>query len=508
MLEFAAPTWPGCPPRRWQAEAFAAVARHYAAADPEPAVISAIMGSGKSLLIHELCATVRLRPGEAIVVSTPTEMLVEDLHHDVSRRCRMSRSVGTWYGRRKCLGDVIVACLPSVPALSAKLRAAGRRVALWIGDEVHRAECRTILDDFQNLAPVHSLGLTATPFRADLCEAITLFDSLIYRYGVAEAQREGVVCPWRIVHAPQGGDLDTICLDMVAGAQGPGLANAGSIEDAEAFAAFLSARGIAARAVHSQQHPRVRRKVLAELLAGDIKVAVHVNLLAEGANFPWLRWLLLRRPVDSRVRFVQEIGRLLRSCPGKAEAVFYDPHDLFATFRLGYAEALGEPPEKPEWEGTIDPETAAARVREAEGPVAMAWIESVIRTLAVACDAAEIMGPRRTISRAEKLKPSSELQQAALRSAVAGAGDLIPSGWRACLAAVAGRPDGIRFGFAADLLATLEGVTRNRRWPPVDGQGRISAGAETHQSEPPPYPSVEGRGGQLHIDVDALCTRA
>jgi len=510
VLEFAAPTWPGCRPRRWQEEAFAAVAGHFAQPDPEPAVISAIMGAGKSLLVRELCGTVKLAAGEVVVVSTSTEMLVEDLYGAIRERCGFERSIGVWYGRRKRLADVVVCCIPSVPALSARLKTLGRKVALWIADEVHRSECKTILDDFENLAPAHSLGLTATPFRAGLFEAITLFDTMIYRYGVAQAQADNVVCPWRIVHAAVGGRIDDTCIQMIADAHGPGLANAADIEDAEAFAALLTSRGFPAKAVHSRQHPRQRRAILRQLQAGELRCAVHVNLLAEGANYPWLRWLLLRRPVESRVRFVQEIGRLLRSHQGKVEAVFYDPHDLFGSFQLGYAEALGEPPERPEWEGPVDPAKAAERVKDSDPAVALAWIESVIRTLVVACDAAGLMADRKTIGKAERVKPSTDLQRVALRGAIGRVGGLIPAGWRVCLQAVADRPDGVRFGFAADLLVALEGIERRRRWPPIDGQGRISALSESQSehSEPPRFPSVEGRGGQLHIDVSALCVRA
>jgi hypothetical protein len=381
-------------------------------------------------------------------------------------------------------------------------------VALWIADECHKTECSTILDDFKNLSPAHSLGLTATPFRSDLCEAISLFGRLIYRYGVAEAQADEVVCPWRIVHAQAVDGLDRTCLDLVRDAKGPGLANATDIEDAEGFAAYLNGQGVPTKAIHSRLMPRDRRRVLRELRDGALRCAVHVNLLAEGANYPWLRWLLLRRQVESRVRFVQEIGRLLRSHPGKGEATFYDPHDLFGNFQLGYAEALGEPPEKPEWEGPIDPMVAAERLREANIPVALAWIESVIRCLVVACDAAGLMGGRKTIAKAERLKPATELQCAALRSGIERARGAIPAGWRTCLRAVADRPDGLRFGFAADLIAALSGIVKGNRWPPIDGAGRISAApaAEPVESAPPErmFPALVGVGGQLHVDWSRL----
>jgi hypothetical protein len=67
---------------------------------------------------------------------------------------------------------------------------------------------------------------------------------------------------------------------------------------------------------------------------------VHCQLLTEGVDLPWLRWLALRRPVSSPVRLVQEVGRVLRAARGKAEAVLYDPHDCLGAVGLVHAAAL------------------------------------------------------------------------------------------------------------------------------------------------------------------------
>jgi hypothetical protein len=64
-------------------------------------------------------------------------------------------------------------------------------------------------------------------------------------------------------------------------------------------------------------------------------------MLVEGVDFPWLRWICLRRQVKSRVRFIQELGRVLRASPGKDKARVLDPNDLFGEFQLTYADALG-----------------------------------------------------------------------------------------------------------------------------------------------------------------------
>ena len=50
----------------------------------------------------------------------------------------------------------------------------------------------------------------------------------------------------------------------------------------------------------------------------------------------------MRRPVSARVRFCQEVGRVLRADDGKEEAIIMDPFDLFGQHGLIYPEALGE----------------------------------------------------------------------------------------------------------------------------------------------------------------------
>ena len=427
------------------------------------------MGAGKSLLIEEICATARLAREEIVVVSTSTQHLVEDLAAALRARCRSARSVGFWYGRKKRLGDVVVSCYDSTAALAAKLKAAGKTVALWVADECHRTECTTVLRAHKMLGPAHALGLTATPFRADArWESISLFDRILYRYTAAQAQKDGVVVPWRIVHSGTGGELDEVCLEMVREATGPGLANAVDIADAEGFAKRLTAVGVPAKPVHSRQKRHTQKRVIADLRDGKLRCIVHVNMLSEGANFPWLRWLCLRREVESRVRFVQEVGRLLRSHPGKTEAVFYDPHDLFGSFSLSYAEALGEPPEKPEYEGVLpQPAQIAARVRDADDAVALAWIESVVRSHVVAAETEGLPLKRRILRKAERLVPATPLQRAALATTIQSMNGTVPEGWKECLAALTGRVDALRFGFAADLLAVLDAAKMTRTWPVV-----------------------------------------
>jgi hypothetical protein len=501
MLKFNPPTWPIKPPRRWQPEAMGAVAQHFAAST-EPGVVVAIMGAGKSMLIQELCATVRLADNQVVVISTSTQRLVEDIHAAVKERL-VDGAAGIWYGKRKRMAQYVVACVDSLQGLADKLKEQGKTVALWIADECHQTESPTVLAAHQCLQPLHALGLTATAFRSDKYESITLFKKMLYKYGVREALADGnVVVPWRIVnYEGENSDLDAACLEMIRGASGPGLANASSIEDANAFAKYLSNNGLPAKSIHSKQTSRVQSGILNDLKTGVLRVVVHVNLLTEGSNYPWLRWLLLRREVDARVRFAQEVGRVLRTDDGKTEAVIYDPHDLFGTFHLTYAEALGEPPIRPEWESEdLTPADRAERIASSEPPVAMAFVESAVRTLVVACECARMMGSRKMIKKADRLKPATPLQIVATGNAIAGVVGIAPDGWMQCLSAIAHRPAILRFGFISDLLNALDGIKRAKAWPSLDAGGRISGSPCAEE----PYPMVMDETGQGRVDFSKL----
>jgi hypothetical protein len=83
-------------------------------------------------------------------------------------------------------------------------------------------------------------------------------------------------------------------------------------------------------------------------------------MLAEGVDLPWLRWIALRRPVSSKVRVVQEFGRVLRAFPGKSEALVYDPHGVIT--QLDREAALGRALE----EGIVDEEPRKKRRRKGD----------------------------------------------------------------------------------------------------------------------------------------------
>lgn len=338
--------------RTWQAAALpAALCAVYAR---QYGVIAATTGAGKSILQAELLRLYLLdHPDHRVVITAPSIRLVDQLAETFSQWLPPGM-VGRWYTHAKEGGrQVIVACNPSAASLAQHLDSHGIRADLWIADECHKTECATfgvgVHFDVERAGfpAVARLGFTATPFRNSKQHTIQLFDRVVYRYPPAEAMRDGAICDFEIIPWDESRERATTneaCVIMIRelGEQrGPGVVNASTIADAEDYCAVLEAAGFKARALHSRMATEDKENTVNALRSGGIDIIVHVAMLVEGVDFPWLRWICLRRMVKSRVRFIQELGRVLRSSPGKDKARVLDPNDLFGEFQLTYADALG-----------------------------------------------------------------------------------------------------------------------------------------------------------------------
>lgn len=395
-----APTWCGHTPRAWQAEALPVALD--ALDKGKRGIIRASTGSGKSILLAEIVAQVAptLESHERIVVTAPTQKLVWQLGETLHAR---GLKVGRYFQFHKELAaPVIVACHASLfdstvlcpqcfetgdapeldgealmhartsfeeaaiggdtsrcaepfghtraaaklAGLTEALRGEGLEVAMWMVDECHKSEAPQVQGFAQWTDPRRVLGFTATPWRASEKERLELFDELLFDYGPSQAIQDGVVIrPHILPYTGDGGELDEVCTGMIAEllerAPGPGIVSANSCQDADAYAEVLRGAGIRARSIHSRHTVGDRQADLDALERGELDCLVHVNLLAEGVDLPWLTWLCMRRASASRVRFCQEVGRVVRAYPGKGAAYVLDPHDLFGSLSLDYDAVLG-----------------------------------------------------------------------------------------------------------------------------------------------------------------------
>ncbi len=338
------------PPRAWQARALPLLLSCIRA--KEKVVGHYCTGAGKSMLIEGLCGTIAhtLSPGWRIVVLVPSRALVEQTAAGL--RSVLTCSVGMWYTRAHTDGTVIVCCIDSLEGLRDHLVALGVRVAHLLVDECHRANSEDVVRTIDEIAPATRVGITATPFRSAEGDRLRAWTRIADSYTIDLAVADGVLVPFQFVlpDASTPEDATEATIDMIRrhAPPGPGIVSATNINDAEECAAALCAAGIPAAPIHSRLKDGERKALIAKLKAGELRCLVHVALLVEGVDLPWLRWLAMRRPRQAVVAIVQEAGRVTRTCAPdqwgvKDRAVILLPHLTSVLDAIATPAALGEP---------------------------------------------------------------------------------------------------------------------------------------------------------------------
>lgn len=317
--------WDDAPltPRDCQRAALAALM-----VSPTASVATLATGAGKARIVAELA---RMWSGR-VLVTCPTVALVDQLADDVQERIGLDR-VGRVYTHAQRVARVTIACMPSM-SRAMELLSGDAPDLLWIADEAHRTS-----SDYAECHPAMRLGLSATPYTAIRGEGLLRWEREVYRYTAADAVRDGVLVPWSVAPWP-GGAIDSTCADWIADSDGPGVVSAHTIPDALAFSEMLDDRGVAAAVVHSGVSRAAILGARDRLRKGDLRCLVHVRMLVEGVDMPWLRWAVLRAS-RSRVGLVQEVGRVLRTAPGKSRAWLLDPRGLLDEHGLIHPADLG-----------------------------------------------------------------------------------------------------------------------------------------------------------------------
>ena len=76
------------------------------------------------------------------------------------------------------------------------------------------------------------------------------------------------------------------------------------------------------------------------MLRGEVQVVCNVDVVGLGVDWPEVSCIIYARPTMSDMRFVQNIGRGLRSAPGKDDLLILD-HST-TTARLGFVDEIYE----------------------------------------------------------------------------------------------------------------------------------------------------------------------
>ena len=333
------PTQPVAP-RPIQSEALEALVETRAAGFDRAFVVMAT-GLGKTWLAAFDSARPQFR--RVLFVAHREEILRQS--RDVFRRVRPEADLGLFMGDEKVPGaEVVFASVQSLAQHRHLNRFDPAGFDYVVIDEFHHAVAPTYRRVLRHFEPGFLLGLTATPDRRDGADLLALCgDNLVFDCGLAEGIRRGELSPfeyWGIAdvtdYAPipwRSGRFDPEALAAAIETRrraartlaawrdkggGPTLAFCSSISHAEFMKEFFAAEGVRSAAVHSGTGSDPRHRSVTDLQSGELQVLFTVDVFNEGVDIPEVETVLMLRPSDSPVVFLQQLGRGLRTAEHKA----------------------------------------------------------------------------------------------------------------------------------------------------------------------------------------------
>ena len=242
-------------------------------------------------------------------------------------------------------------------------------------DEAHHATSETYQRILKYFRPQFTLGLTATPDRADGQSALEVFRTAAHRLDLRQAVACGELVPIRCVRVRTNIDLSKVRFNqvqynrrdieetvMVPGRDRlivdtyrdhvPGrkaVAFCVNVRHGEELARRFTESGFPARCVSGRMQTHKRREAFEQFARGDLKVLCAADLLNEGWDCPEVEVLLMARPTLSRVIYLQQLGRGTRKAPGKESLVVFDFVDNASRYNqsLSLHRVMGQPGYKP-----------------------------------------------------------------------------------------------------------------------------------------------------------------
>jgi superfamily II DNA or RNA helicase/SAM-dependent methyltransferase len=266
-------------------------------------------------------------------------------------RIRPKARVGFYMGKQRDIGvDVLCASVQTLSRASHLERFTPQHFDYIIIDEFHHADAPTYRRLLNHFSPRFLLGLTATPDRTDQSDILSLCDdNLVFTcklfagieagllapfhyFGIFDDAVDYREIPWRngrFDPEQLSNKLATLARARHAlrqwqqRAQVRTLAFCVSIRHAEFMAEHFTKAGVVAAAVYGGSLLS-RGDALEQLRNGRLQVIFSVDLFSEGVDLPAIDTVMMLRPTESKILFLQQLGRGLRKVEGKERLVVLD----------------------------------------------------------------------------------------------------------------------------------------------------------------------------------------
>lgn len=266
-------------------------------------------------------------------------------------RIRKGLRVGFYLGKaRDADVDVLCASVQTLSRAAHLEKFSPQHFDYVVVDEFHHASAATYRKLLAHFAPSFLLGLTATPDRTDQSDILSFCDdNLVFTcglfagideellapfhyYGIWDEEVDYREIPWRngkFDPEQLSNKLATLARarhalkEWRARAQRRTIAFCVSTRHADFMAEQFGRAGIAAAAVYSGS-ALGRTEALTRLREGQLQVIFSVDLFNEGVDLPTIDTVMMLRPTESKILFLQQLGRGLRRSEGKSHLVVLD----------------------------------------------------------------------------------------------------------------------------------------------------------------------------------------
>ncbi len=261
------------------------------------------------------------------------------------------KRIGRYTGSQKDTNcDVLFASIQTLGREVHLSRFAPVHFDYLVVDEFHHAAAGSYQRLLNYFTPRFLLGLTATPDRTDQSDILRLCGhNEIYRrdlfkgiqdqqlspfhyYGIFDSEVDYEHIPWRNGRfdpnrlsnkLATSGRARHALKEWREKAQSKTLAFCASKSHADFMANYFRERDVRASSVHTDSD-LTRSEALEQLSQGELDVLFSVDLFNEGVDLPSIDTVMMLRPTESRILFLQQLGRGLRRDDGKEKLVVLD----------------------------------------------------------------------------------------------------------------------------------------------------------------------------------------
>jgi superfamily II DNA or RNA helicase/diadenosine tetraphosphate (Ap4A) HIT family hydrolase/HKD family nuclease/SOS-response transcriptional repressor LexA len=356
-------------PRPWQVAALASLKR-IRQQGYDRALVAVATGMGKTWLAaldaRQLGQTLGRRPRVLVIahrahILAQAESALACILDQAFEHSSPIPATTAWYigARSDMAGDLVIASVQKLARPEGLRRLAAEQFDYTVIDEVHHAEAPTYRRVLAQLNSRFILGLTATPERADGVDVASIFDdNLAHHATIGDGIAEQSLVPFHYIGVRDTVDFAQIPwrngrfdpdeleqrvmrsqrMQRLASAlqQHPGQRTiffCCSRRHAVFARDWLRGQGWSSAAVFSGDGSDSQAESLERLRTGGLQTLCVVDMFNEGLDIPDVDRIVMLRPTESKVIFLQQLGRGLRAAEGKTRLLVIDlvgNHRVFA----------------------------------------------------------------------------------------------------------------------------------------------------------------------------------